>query len=131
MSIGFSASDIALVVQHARLMYKKYRGSPGDFSRLSDNIGALQAILEQAHDAFENCSLREEQKRGLQLFTSRSKDLLVDLEKFLKRYQSLAIPSSRRWQERVRWSPDEAEVLRGRIITPVIMLTASHTFVVR
>ena len=130
MSFGFSPTDVAKVVEFAAQVYKTYKASPREFQALSDEVQALQSILEQVEEAFKKIDFAVDHKTVLKKRIRASQTLLEELNDFVTKYDSLAGSSQRKW-DRLRWSSGTAEKFRNRIIANVSLLTSSYIIIVR
>ncbi|MCJ1475394.1 hypothetical protein MMC13_004056 [Lambiella insularis] len=114
MSFGFSPSDIILLTTIASKLCLNYRKSSSDFIRLTTDIEAFEIILRQAVDVTNAFSLSEHQQQTFGKLVTHSNSLLKDLNKFYKRYSSLASQHQRR-RDKLRWPANDAEKFRTRI----------------
>lgn len=129
MSFGLSAGDFLAVGQLCWKVYKKCKASPGNYTELSSEVGALHNVIKETEELLSQQSLTPEQK--VKVATSRQgcEGVLKDLDKLLVNYESLGT-QSRRTFDRMGFGMQDMSAIRLRLISNVTMLDAfNNTFV--
>ena len=130
MSFGFSPSDVAVVVRLAAKAYEDYKQSSGDFRELARDIDAFKTILVQAREASKLVDSSAQQRGGSEKLTSRSENLLKELDQFYQEYVSLST-SKPRTLDKLRWSRKDAGEFRRRIHEQILTWTAYNSFIAK
>ena len=123
MSFGYSAGDFILCVQLAHRVWRECRDAPEDFRAVSTEVASLQLVLKELQDAVPNRELSAAKQRDLRQLVEACTEVLQELEELLMKYKSLGTQSKRTW-DRLRWSNDQVESIRLRVISNSSLLTS-------
>ena len=123
MSFGYSSGDLILCVQLARKVWRECRDAPEDFRAVSTEVASLQLILKEVQDVVYEQELSLSKQQDLEKLVEACAEVLRELEKLLMKYKSLGTQSKRTW-DRLRWSKDDVESMRLRVISSSSLLTS-------
>lgn len=126
MSFGFSIGDFCAISILAWKCYKSCRESSEDFQALSTEVATLHAVLKEAEENIIQRKVEGHREPELLQVGKNCYEVLSDLDAFLKRYESLATKTQKTW-DRLRWCQEDAEKLRSRMVSSVVLLTAINT----
>ncbi|GLA93226.1 hypothetical protein AtubIFM61612_010418 [Aspergillus tubingensis] len=120
MSFGFGVGDFLATLQLADDLKKRFAQAPSGFKAISGDVKSLWALLHDLND-IPNEGLSATQKTELDIIVQRGREVLLEIEHKLSKYNVLAFASSdwktkavRAWS-RVRWDPAEVDSMRSRI----------------
>lgn len=125
MSLGFSVSDIGVAISLLKRLYNTYSKSPNDYKAFCNEVDQLHHTFEMVQDPYKYTHWSTGNRTILATYTSNLEDLLKDLSTFVKKYESLANGGGRT-RDRVRWSPQDVDEFRRRILG---INTALTTFI--
>ena len=123
MSIGFSASDIVLCVRLAHNLWKDAMDAPNDFRNVSMEVGSFKLVLEQVQESISGRHLDHSKRASLAELLKGCNEVLIDLQRLLDKYKSLATQSKRTW-DRLRWGKEPIEGIRNRLVSHTSLLTS-------
>ena len=148
---GYGLNDIIVIVKLARDVYRRCkhsfvrirnisskviisciapgRDSPGQYRALSAETKQLASILQDVEDMVRGKRLSPEKSEELLRHGQDIKELLLELEGYLRKYESLGV-QSRATFDRLKWDEHVAESLRARISTRVTMMNNFYLGVV-
>ncbi|GLA85113.1 hypothetical protein AtubIFM56815_009340 [Aspergillus tubingensis] len=120
MSFGFGVGDFLATLQLADDLKKRFAQAPSGFKAISGDVKSLWALLHDLNDV-PNEGLSTTQKMELDIIVQRGREVLLEIEHKLSKYNVLAFASSdwktkavRAWS-RVKWDPAEVDSMRSRI----------------
>lgn len=123
MSFGYSVGDFIAVGHLAWSVYKSCKEAPESFGNISVEVLSLHAVLKEVEELLEDQPLSASKKNSLATITSGCQDVLKDLQRLTKKYESLGTKSKRTW-DRMRWGSNDIAELRQRLTSNTVMLTA-------
>ena len=129
MSFGFGASDIIGVSTFAWNLYKACRDSSEEFQRVAKEVKILHITLQETAELLEEYQwdLTPSRKERLHLIHESCSDTLKELQTLVQKYDNLATPSQRVWDQ-MRWALQDVSELKQTIITTYTKLDAfNHT----
>jgi hypothetical protein len=127
MSFGIGIGDIFLLSKLAWDIYIACKESNDDFRRLSTEVASLHVVLKETEVYMQEFTeLDTSRKNRLEILTSGCNDILKDLEKLLKNYESLGTQSQRTW-DRMRFGLEDLADVRSRLVSNVTLLTAFNS----
>ncbi|GKZ96017.1 hypothetical protein AnigIFM59636_010258 [Aspergillus niger] len=120
MSFGFGVGDFLATLQLADDLKKRFAQAPSGFKAISGDVKSLWALLHDLND-IPNEGLSTTQKMELDIIVQRGREVLLEIEHKLSKYNVLAFATSdwktkavRAWS-RVKWDPAEVDSMRSRI----------------
>ncbi|RAH64392.1 uncharacterized protein BO66DRAFT_242507 [Aspergillus aculeatinus CBS 121060] len=120
MSFGFGVGDFLATLQLADNLKKRFAQAPSGFKAISADVKSLWAVLHDLDDIPKD-GLSATQKAELDVIVQRGREVLMEIEGKLSKYNVLAYTASdwkskatRAWS-RVKWDPVEVDSLRNRI----------------
>ncbi|GKZ37327.1 hypothetical protein AbraIFM66950_008817 [Aspergillus brasiliensis] len=120
MSFGFGVGDFLATLQLADDLKKRFAQAPSGFKAISADVKSLWALLHDLND-IPNEGLSMPQRMELDIIVQRGREVLLEIEHKLSKYNVLAFASSdwrtkavRAWS-RVKWDPAEVDSMRNRI----------------
>ena len=123
MSFGCSVGHFIALGTLAWKVYKSCKGAPEAFKDISLEVLSLHAVLKEAEETVFAQALSPERQQRLKAVGDGCYQVLTDLDKLCKKYQSLGAQSKRTW-DRMRWGSEDVVVLRARLISNTGLLTA-------
>ncbi len=126
MSFGFSVGDFVAIPALAWKVWKTCKEAPDDFKDLAGEVHSLHRVLKGVEDHVLKYPPEDKQMGGLEVVAKGCEDVLKDLQKALKGYESLGTPSQRTW-DRVTWGLNEITKIRERLVSNVTLLTAFNS----
>ena len=123
MSFGFGVGDFLAVGQLCWKVYKKCKDSPGNYTELSGEVGALHNVIKETEELLSQQGLSTGQKVKLTKCQQGCEDVLKDLDALLVKYESLGT-NSRRTFDRMGLGMQDMNGIRLRLISNVTMLDA-------
>lgn len=123
MNFGFSVGDFLAVGQLCWKVYKKCKDSPGNYTELSSEVGALHNVIKETEELLSQQGLTTGQTVKLTTCRQGCEDVLKDLDKLLVKYESLGT-NSRRTFDRMGFGMQDMNGIRLRLISNVTMLDA-------
>jgi hypothetical protein len=133
MSFGYSVGDFIALGTPAWQLYRSFKEAPNSFGNISTEVLSLHVVLKEAEETLFARPLSPTQQERLEAIGDGCYRVLEDLEKLVKKYESLGMQSQRAWG-RMRWSAEDVAELRARLTSHIslLMITAYlHTVVVR
>ncbi|KAF2121453.1 hypothetical protein BDV96DRAFT_640845 [Lophiotrema nucula] len=125
MSFGVSIGDIIKVCEIATRVYKNCRDSPGEYKALTGEARSLTNLLQDVADKIESQSIPESKNQQLLDTFETCVDILSELDKTLKHYNSLDSKSKRAW-DRLKWDSDTSRLLREKLTSAVTLLNSFY-----
>lgn len=123
MSFGFAVGDFVAVGQLCWKVYKKCKGSPGNYRELSIEVGNLHNVIKETEELLSQQQLTSKQKDKLQASRAGCHEVLEDLNQLLAKYESLGT-SSQRTFDRLGYGMQDMNSIRLRLISNVTLLDA-------
>ena len=121
MSFGFGVGDILAVSQLSWKIYRACKDSGDDFRSISDEVSKLYTVLKIAEeDLAKECQtdIGAQSKDSFEGIAKGCRSVLVDLDRLLKKYESLGTQEQRTW-DRMRWGQEDMAGIRQRLIYQV------------
>jgi hypothetical protein len=118
--------DILKLCELAAAVYKNCRDCPGDYKSLTSEARQLTNVLEDIADKVQQEQIP--QKKVPQLLDAYEAciEVLQELDKLLKHYNSLDTKSKRAW-DRLKWDGEKAKTLRGKLTASVVLMNGFWT----
>ncbi|KAJ6011997.1 hypothetical protein N7522_002352 [Penicillium canescens] len=120
MSFGFSVGDFLATLKLADDLKKRFAQAPSEFKAISGEVKSLWAVLHDLNDIPKE-GLSVHQKSEMESIVQKGREVLLEIENKLSKYNVLAFATSnwknkalRAWS-RVNWDPAEVNSLRSRI----------------
>ncbi|KAG8526459.1 uncharacterized protein KY384_000052 [Bacidia gigantensis] len=118
---GFGVGDFVAVGTLAWNVYKSCKGAPESFGNISGEVLSLHAVIKEAEETVFAQPLSQDRQHRLQTVKEGCNDVLVDLDKIVKKYESLGTQSKRTW-DRMRYGNEDIAEIRARLISHTTML---------
>jgi hypothetical protein len=112
MSFGYSVGDFIAVTTLAWQVYKSCKGAPESFGNIHMEVQSLHATLKEAEETVFAHPLSLAQQERIKIVGDGCYHILDDLEKLVKKYESLGTQSKRAW-DRMRWGAEDVAELRA------------------
>lgn len=126
MSFGFSVGDILAVSQLSWKIYRACKDSGDDFRSISNDVSNLHTVLKIAEeDLAKECQtdIDAQRKDSFEEITKGCRGVLGDLDRLLKKYESLSTQEQRTW-DRMRWGQEDMVGIRQRLAYQVGLINA-------
>lgn len=126
MSFGFGVGDILAVSQLSWKIYRACKDSGDDFRSISDEVSNLHTVLRIAEeDLAKECQtdIDAQRKDSLEEIAEGCRSVLEDLDRLLKKYESLSTQEQRTW-DRMRWGLEDMAGIRQRLTYQVGLINA-------
>lgn len=114
------------IPQMALRVYSAYKDAPDNYRHIGMEVESLQIIINKAERHFENASLSDKDWQQGQEVLQGCKNVLVDLNSLIKKYNSLSSASTSQVFKRVKLSVEDIATLRTRLISNTVLL---HGFI--
>ena len=119
MSFGFSVDDFVSLGQRAWALYQACRNAPGEFQELSRELISLETTLRLLKDEAKspNSLLNRHgtiRKAEMDTLVKNIKELLLQIEDIVKRYNSLGKDQKKTW-DRIRFATEHLVSLREKV----------------
>jgi hypothetical protein len=133
MGSPFGAGDGITLSRLAWDTWKSYKDAPQSFQNISQEVLTMHAVIRDAEELLGGTELTPSRQDSIRTAKDGCDCLLKDLQKYLKKYESLGTNSKRSW-ERFKWGEDDIQRYRMRLISNTTMLascirSASASFV--
>ena len=86
--------DIMVVSRLALKVIVAYKGAPGDYRNISDEVESLHIIIKKAAQHFKSTTLSDNSRQEGQKVLKGCQNVLEDLDTFMEKYNSLASSSA-------------------------------------
>jgi hypothetical protein len=124
MSFGYSVSDVLSVANTCWMVYKKCKGSSGEFKDVAVEVSCLHSVLKETEEVLSEENLSNQQQARLKPLKDGILDLLKELERRLEKYESLGT-QSKRALDRIGWAMEGGVAeLRQKLISQTTLLDA-------
>jgi hypothetical protein len=124
MSFGYSVGDFLSVAATCWQVYKKCKDSSGEFKDMAVEVSCLHSVLKETEEVLSEENLSDQQQARLKPLKDGVLDVLKELERRLKKYESLGT-QSRRALDRMGWAREGGVVeLRQKLISQTTLLDA-------
>lgn len=131
MSFSGGVGDLIILGTWTWTLYKNCKESSTEFQRISSEVASLHVVIKEAEEHInENQAVSPSRDARLNILIDGCKDVLVELEKLLNKYESLGTQAQRTW-DRMRWGLEEVADVRSRIISNTTLLTAFNSNLAR
>lgn len=93
-----------------------------------NRVRSLSIVLEDVDINLSGCEISNEQQSHLESISTNCRNVLVDLENTVAKYQELEYSGEsltrklRRGWKRLQWEPDDVRELRGRVTANIALL---------
>lgn len=129
--LGVGPGDVIALSAIAWKCYKLCRESSENFQRISVEVCSLKAVLDEITEAVEkNQPLSPTRQERLEAVTNEVENVLKDLEKLLKSYESLSTQNQRVF-DRLRFGVEDVADIRSRIISHTTAMGALRQSIMR
>ena len=123
MSFGYGTGDLIFCIQLAHRVWRECRDAPEDYRAVSTEVASLQLVLKEVQDAVHHQELSLAKQQDLKQLVVACSEVLEELGDILKKYKSLGTQTRRTW-DRLKWSKDNVESIRLRVISSNSLLTS-------
>ena len=127
---GYSVGDVVAIGTLAWSVYKSCKRAPESFGEISSEVLSLHAVLKEAEEALSAQSLPPARQEQLKAVGDGCRCVLEDLDKLVKKYESLGTQSKRTW-DRVRFGAEDISSLRLRLVSNTGLLNGLLTALIR
>lgn len=121
MSFGYSVGDIIAVSQLAIKVCLAYRDGPENHRQISEEVEALQLLIDDATRCFENTTLGSDVCKRGQKAMKGCQSVLEELYSLIDKYKDQARTNV---INRVKISYEDFAKLRARLTTNALLLTS-------
>ena len=104
-------------------VYKSTKEAPESFNNIHMEILSLHALLKEAEETIFRAPIALSRQERLYVIGDGCRNVLIDLETVVSKYESLGTQSKRTW-DRMKWGGEDLMQLRVRLTSTVGMLTA-------
>jgi Fungal N-terminal domain of STAND proteins len=123
MSVGINIGEFLSAIQLAWTVYIACKDAPHQFKALSEEVEALHIVLESIKKVVLDTGLDPNKINDLNRVSRGCVTVLTELDVLMKKYKSLGTAKRKTW-DKLRWSQEDIEPLRGRLTSNVSLLTA-------
>jgi uncharacterized protein YpbB len=123
--------DVITVATLAWNVYKMCKDSPGVYKTVSSEVSSLHIVLKETEDIITEEAARDAYAAAqLKQISMGCKEVLVDLQGLLDKYNSLGTQAQRTW-DRMEFGMEDIAPIRSRLIAHTGMLTEFNGAVAR
>ena len=123
MSFGWGVGDILAISELAIKVYTAYKDAPEDYRHISEEVVALQILIDKAAQHFESTTLSSHDRHNGLKVVKGCQSVLEDLDFLIEKYQSLASSNKRLVFKRIKLGREDITALRGRLISNTVLLS--------
>jgi len=125
MSFGFGVSDLITVGALAWTVYKACRDSSEEFQRIAKEVKILHITIKETEELLEeyHWELSPSRRERLELIRESCEENLNELQDIVQKYERLATPSQRVFDQ-LRFGLQDVSELKQRIIATYTKLDA-------
>ena len=117
MSFGFGVGDIVTISQLAVKVYTAYKDAPEDYRHISEEVEALQVLIDGAKEHFKSTTISSDNLHKGQKVLKSCHSVLRDLNSLIEEYKSLASTNKRPVFTGVKFGTEDITTLRARLIS--------------
>ena len=128
MSFGVSVGDFIIASQLAWKLSRRFKAAPGEFTALVTEVLSFHVVLREAS---EQTSIKDDltpSPPDYERVKEGCYDVLHELEAILNDFEGLKSSRKRRW-DRARWSSNDVQAIRMRLISHTNSLIAFNNAV--
>ena len=123
MSFGYSVGDFIAISALAVKVYTAYKDAPDAYRHISEEVVALQILIDKAAQHFKSTTLgRKDLHDGQQVLKS-CESVLVDLNSLIENYKSLSSTNRGPFFKRVKLGKEDIATLRARLTSNATLLS--------
>ena len=124
MGFGWSVSDIIAISGLAIRVYLAYKDAPDGYSHISDEVGALQILINKVAQLSKRTAISSDDHDYGQRVLSCCKSILEGLDSLIEKYRSLVSTNRRLPFISVKLGPgkENIEALRIRLTSNAVLL---------
>jgi hypothetical protein len=126
VSVGHCVGDVVAIGTLAWNVYKSCKRAPESFGEISSEVHSLHALLKEAEEVLSAQSLPPAKQERLGEVGDGCRCVLEDLDKLVKRYESLGTQSKRTW-DRMKFAAENIPALRLRLASNTGLLNGLLT----
>lgn len=125
MSFGFGPSDIINITVLAWNVYKACRDSSDEFQRVAKEVKILHVTLKETEELLEeyHFDLTPSRRERLELIRESCSENLNELQALIQKYDRLATPSQRVWDQ-MRFGLQDVSEIKQNIVATYTKLDA-------
>ena len=124
MSFGWGIGDIITISELAVKVYTAYKDAPDNYRNISEEVIALQVLIDEAEKHFESTAISGDDQRNGEKILKSCQSVLEDLNSLIEKYKSLASTNERLVFKRVKLGSEDIATLRARLTSSATLLSS-------
>ena len=130
VSFGYGVGDVVAIGTLAWNVYQSCKKAPESFGEISSEVLSLHVVLKEAEETLSAQCIPPEKREQLKAVGDGCRCILEELEKLIKKYESLGRQSKRTW-DRMRFGAEDISGLRLRLTSNTGLLNGLLTALIR